>query len=219
MIHLLDSTADYPTREMARLVAGENAVTIGPRGMLRGVVAGARFLRERGGAVHAWGNRAMVAAALAGNRPLIYTPPPEMNTPAWKWMAWIAKRRDASVVCATEGIRNALCRTGVAPDRCRLIRPAAAGVPRMEPALREEVGFRENDFVVLAPGESTRAAEHNLVLWATAIAHELDPTWKVLVWGRGPLAGQVARMGKRLNHPELLYFGRRWEFSQLIRGA
>jgi glycosyltransferase involved in cell wall biosynthesis len=219
MFHLLDCETDFQTRSMAAAVAGDGAVTLGRRGKLRDVWAAARVLRERRGAVHAWGNRALIAAAIAGSRPIVYTPPMEMSAGAWKVAVWVARRRDATVICPTEAVRNALCRRGIAPDRCRLIRPGTDGAAGNDSGLRRELGLRENDFVVLAPGESTRAAEHNLGLWATAIAHELDPTWKLLVWGRGPLAGQVGRLGKRLNHPELLYFGRRWEYSQLTGAA
>ena len=50
--------------------------------------------------------------------------------------------------------------------------------------------------MLLAPGESTRAAAHEDAVWAGAIAHYLEPTVRMLVWGRGERAGAVMRRGR-----------------------
>lgn len=56
-----------------------------------------------------------------------------------------------------------------------------------DPELRARLGLTESDIVLLAPGESLREAGHGAAVWAAAVLNVLDPQWRMLVWGRGPM--------------------------------
>jgi glycosyltransferase involved in cell wall biosynthesis len=77
--------------------------------------------------------------------------------------------------------------------------------------------------VLLAPGESTRAAAHEDAVWAAAIAHYLDPRYKLLVWGRGERAGAAVRLATSVSGLNMLRAGERWlgplEFEALLPAA
>jgi glycosyltransferase involved in cell wall biosynthesis len=64
--------------------------------------------------------------------------------------------------------------------------------------LRAQLGFSPDDRVILAAGESTRAAAHDQAAWATSILHVVWPKYKLLAWGRGPMAGRTRRLAVHL---------------------
>jgi glycosyltransferase involved in cell wall biosynthesis len=115
--------------------------------------------------------------------------------------------RDIQVVCSSATQRRTMVERGVPPARCHLVRPGvdfAKVRRRRDPELRRKLGFAESDCVLLAPGESTRAAAHEHAVWAAAIAHFLDPRYKVLLWGRGGRVAAVIRRAHAVAGPGLL---------------
>jgi hypothetical protein len=92
---------------------------------------------------------------------------------------------------------------------------------RRDAALRSALGIGPDDFVILAPGESTVAADHRLATWTCSILHVLDPRVRLLLWGRGPMADQAAGLGAKLGQPRMVVhaeerLGRRVPFESLL---
>src|SRR5687767_6498869 len=200
VLHLYDEPADFQTRR------GIEALTrsIGPgfeasASVARGPLA---VLRQRDShgrtadVTHAWGGRALAAAVVRGRGGIVFSPVRFPTPRTARWIRAAMGYRDVHVVCSTATQRRALVERGVPLDRCHLIRPGVDFSKvrrRRDPALRRRLGFHDADCVLLAPGESTRAAAHEDAAWAGAIAHYLDPRYKLLLWGRGERAGAVSR--------------------------
>jgi glycosyltransferase involved in cell wall biosynthesis len=70
--------------------------------------------------------------------------------------------------------------------------------------MRERLGIRDDDYVILAPGESTQASDHDLAVWAASILHVVDQRYRVLLWGRGPRLGRAAGLGAKLRQQGLV---------------
>jgi glycosyltransferase involved in cell wall biosynthesis len=135
--------------------------------------------------------------------------------------------RNVQVVCPTATLRRTCVERGVPLERCHLVRPGvefARVRRRRDPALRAALGIGPDDFALLAPGESTAAAGHDLAVWAASIVSIVDPRYKVLLWGRGPRVRRDATLGARLGQPELVRvaewrLGRAVEFEELLPAA
>jgi glycosyltransferase involved in cell wall biosynthesis len=157
--------------------------------------------------VHAWDIRALNIAALAGSSPVIFTPSTFGSAGELKWLSTLMRFRNVHVVCSTDAQLKLLGRCGISSDRCRMIEPAfeldAAGANSNE-RLRQELGFSKDDFVLLAPGESTRSARHRLALWAISILHVFDPRFRLLLWGRGDEIDSLQRLARKLRQPKVL---------------
>jgi len=224
VIHLIDQNADYATRRTAVSLAGELrdeyspiGLTIGRGGDLRDTLTAARSLDryERGAVVHAWGTRPLIAASLAGRTALVYTPPEEPGRWDRFWMKWLC-RSGVKVVFSCHAQQK---RCGGNFDS-RVIHPGVCVQP-IEPdfKLRRYLGFSDKDFVLLALGESTRSARHDIALWTTAILHMSDPTYRMLAWGKGPKVDHLKRLAAPLKKKDLLRLEPMLEFEQLLLAA
>src|SRR5205823_818613 len=123
------------------------------------------------------------------------------------WLRAVMGYRDVQVICPTATQRRTCVERGIPLERCHLIRPGvefARVRRRRDPALRSALGFVHEDYVLLAAGESARGAGHDRAVWAASILHVLDSHYKVLLWGRGELAGAAERLGARLHQPDLI---------------
>ena len=216
VLHLLPKFADYQTETaVAQLCRNERddirpeAITLG-RGGNYATASAAMIAFRRGGVdadvIHAWGEAALFAAAVGCNQKIIYCPTEFPRRRAARWLRWVMDYRRVQVVCSTQTMRRAFVEHGVPIDQCHLIRPGvdfARINKRRDPALRDALGFAEEDQVFLAIGESTRAADHPRAAWAAVVLHVLDRRNKLLLWGRGPLAEKTSRFVHRLGQPDL----------------
>jgi len=216
ILHLLPRPADYQTETaVAQLCRGDQSEiaseirAIGHGADYATALAGVIALR-RGDAeadlIHAWGETALFVGALGGNQQIIYSPTEFPRRRAIRWLRSIMDYRDVLVVCPTDTMRRAFVEHGVPIERCHLIRPGvdfARVNRRRDPALRAALGFGDDDLVLLAIGESTRAADHQLTAWAAVVLHVLNRRNRLLVWGRGPLAQKIFRFVVRLEQPDL----------------
>lgn len=236
VLHLIETRADFQSaRGAAQLAKLQHDVhcelrTLGRGGDWRSGVIAVRALRRLRGEIdiiHAWGNAALSVATMAGHARVVYTPSPEMSRASLNWLRAIMPYRNVEVVCPSATMRRACVRRGVPLERCHLIRP---GVDfsrirrRRDNELRGRLGFAEDDFILLAAGESTRTASHPDALWGVAILNALDEKMRLLAWGRGPQAESLAHFGDRLGQPGLLTLaeqrlGRRMEFEELLPAA
>jgi glycosyltransferase involved in cell wall biosynthesis len=143
-----------------------------------------------------------------------------------QWLRAIISYRRVEIVCPTSTLHRKLVERGVPLERCHLIRPGvefARVKRRRDPALREQLGFSDGDYVFLAVGESTRSAAHRDAIWATSILHVADPKYKMLVWGRGRMMASVQHFGRNVMPNALRIaearLGRRMEFEELLPAA
>ena len=185
------------------------AHTIGRGGDYSNLVHAAAALRFGRGAnfdvVHVWDELAF-GAAVAGPLPVVLGAP-ESGAVAAGWLKTAATYRDIRVVVDTAAARETLCRRGLPRDRCHLAAPAIDlshfGPPR-DPQLRAELGFCGDEYVVLAPGESTLVAHHATALHAISILHVMDGRFRMLIWGRGKCAKPAVTLASKLCQPRLI---------------
>lgn len=236
VLHLSERKIDYQAARMSeaiRRAAAPPAVvtvrTMGEGGQWRNAAHAAAALRLGGGPTfdlaHVWDSTALLAA-VAGGLPVVFSaselPSLELGTP-WKPIY----RRKVHVVVGTSAARDACISSGVPPDRCRVIMPSVdwARIPtRWDVSLRAALGFSQEDYVVLAPGESTTAANHRTAVHAVSILHVLDKSYRVLLWGRGREASALTALAKRLGQPRLITLAeqslcRPVEFEELLGAA
>lgn len=217
VLHLLHRNAPHQTRRgAAALAAGAGPEfqfttrTLGRGGDHRnaaGAFLSLRREREAFEVVHAWDDRGMTAAALAGVGRIIYSPEQFLDRRAVRWLRSVMDHRDMQLVCATATHRRACVQRGIPLNRCHLIRPGvdfARVRRRRDLDLRRRLGFGDEDRVILAPGESTRAAAHEHAVWAMAVSHLLDPRYRLLLWGRGNRAELAALRAERLKLPQMV---------------
>jgi len=218
VLHLLDHNADFQTRYLAQALSNKTTRLFFRPGA-RGIWNAMRLLNRQlvPDIVHAWGRQALLAAAIANIAPIVFSPPTETTRADWNWLRRISKYRDVRTIFSSPMRQLEAKRHGTASDKDSVIPPGLAPIEcQRNDKLRKQLGFCADDFVILAPGESTPAAGHRLALWTVAILRELDPTWKLLIWGRGKSAGDLQSLARRLGHLRLVRFARDWEFESLL---
>lgn len=213
-------------------LSGDFATTlarIGPGGTWRDAIAAVASLHRRVKRdyelVHCWDLLSLSAAALAGADRVLYSPSVLPGRRAFRALRAAMLFRHLGVVCPVRQWAPAFAANGVDPTYLTVIPPSIeqSTAARSNAALRARLGFRDADRVVLAPGESTRAAGHDIALWAISILHVLDPHIKMLVWGRGPRVAALSQLAHRLRQPTVLTIaekklGRAVEFED-VTGA
>lgn len=232
-LQLIDSAADWQSQTLAMQLqtqlkdgfqAQSQSVPSWPA--VASAVLELRRQKTSPDLIHAFGLRSLVVAVMSDKR-IIYSP---AEFPARKSVGWIRASmpyRDLHVVCPTDTMRRTFVERGVPIERCHLIRPSVGFSKinrRRDDALRAALGFSPHDHVILLAGESTREAAHRLGTWAVSILHVLDSQYKLLVWGRGPLATAQANFAKKLGQPNLLALaeqrlGRSLDYESLLPAA
>ena len=177
--------------------------------------------------VHAWGLSALKIAAFASKKPILLNPTEWPDRTTIRWVRAIQQYRTIHVIAPTETSRRRWVERGIPMDRCHMI-PPGVDFGRIDkstrPSLRDRLGYRPDDRVVLAVGESTRATDHHRAVWAAVILHVLDPRNRILLWGRGAMADSVRHFAEKLQQPKLLTvatdrLGENIEFDQLLGAA
>lgn len=210
ILHLLDTDADYQTeRSLASLRARLGAAFIQEttrvqpqisRESAATILALRRESSRDFDLIHAWGPRALSFAALGTHLPIVYTPRPVPKHNDIRWVRAVSAYRRVHAIFATSTQRRMHIERGMSPERCQVVRPGVdfSGIKRRrDPALRKRFGFNNDDRVLYACGESTRAANHRDTVWAFAILHLLDPRYKLLLSGRGEAVGSVRHFVSR----------------------
>lgn len=190
------------------------------------VLLNLRRTRRRYDLIHAFSERAFAAAVMVGGK-IIYSP---TRFPAQQQMRWVRAAmgyRDIQLICPTQTMHRRYVECGIPVERCHLIRPGVQFGKvnrRRNNDLRSRLGFSTDDHVILACGESTHAANHQLTLWAASILHMMNAKYKLLLWGRGEGIGKVRTFNRRCLRPEQSAsaeqaLGARVEFEQLLPAA
>jgi len=216
VLHLLDRDADFQTRTLCKILAGDQAVTVG-----RDHLSAYRWLRTVSAPrlIHAWGWRSLIAAAAANRGPIIHTPTFPVHSGRTPWLKWICKHRNVETICDSPELRELICMRGLPLDRCHTIPPASDFTSPNRHEARRRLGLTDEDFAVLAPGETNASSGHVLALWAIAMAYETSNTWKFLSWGRGSGSVRVQRQAVNMGVTPMSRFAPNLEFNDLIAAA
>jgi len=237
VLHLHPARCDFQTERCLELLLKNlgpemsmSTSSLGPGGDFGNLPVAIVRLRYSGltntHIVQAWGPAELVAAAGAGFSRIIFSPQGPIHPKWWRWIGAIFRRREVEIVCPTSALRDILISRGAPADGCRVISPAV-DVSRFNGSgrkLRASLGLADSDIVLLAPGESIRQVFHRYSLWAAAILHVLDPQWRLLIWGRGPMVESLERFAATVGRDRLLIdvekrLGRAVEFEQVACAA
>jgi len=215
VLHLFCRPSTFQTEHGVSLLSDPTAggfhsatLTIGRGGDFRsalGAAANLRFGHSGFELVHAWDARSFIAAVASG-LPVIFSPPGRFRRGTWSWLATSAYH-DVHVVSPTRWGCDAQVREGLARERCHVIVPGyeTAGRPAgVDAGLRARLGILPSQFVILAPGESSRSARHRVAWHAAAILRVLDDRFRMLIWGRGPEARLIRDLSAKVKQPDLV---------------
>jgi glycosyltransferase involved in cell wall biosynthesis len=223
VLHLCSVHADLQTTRSLNLLSSaatggpsndkisSEIVRIGPAGDFPNLASATLALRSRqylkADILHAWGPLELAAAALAGFDRIIFSPPAAIPARWHKWLRLIYHHRPIHVVLVNPESINSP--NGEArPVRATVIPPGVAppdpSSPRRNESLRAELGVWPEDFLVLAPGESTRAANHKGALWAIGILYTLSDNYRIVTWGRGEMSDPIARLSHKMGQRQML---------------
>jgi glycosyltransferase involved in cell wall biosynthesis len=176
--------------------------------------------------LHVFGERALAVATIVGGK-IIYSPIGFPDRQAIRWLRAVMSYRSVNIVCPTDTMRRALVEAGVPMDRCHLIRPAVDFGKirgRRNRELRARLRLTDDDVVLLAPGELTRAAAPDRAVWAASILHVVEPHYRLLIWGRGEQVDKLHHFEARVGQAEMLIdaekrLGERVPFESLMGAA
>src|SRR5437868_12510953 len=127
VVQLIDADASYQNRTAAeQLARGANLIaSMQIDAGLASVIGVWKRTRKPADCdlIHAFGPRALAAAAMVGTK-TVYTPDESPSPRAARWLRAITSHRDIQVVCTTDTTRRFVVERGVPIERCHLIRPA-----------------------------------------------------------------------------------------------
>lgn len=173
--------------------------------------------------VHAWDPATLRIAHLSGARRIVFSPSAMVGRSVADQIRKMRVSRDVGVICSSADEQRAYVNSGIDEFQTYLARPGI-GAGRVagtrDAALRAELGFSDDDYVLLAPGETTRAAGHREAAWTVGILSVLDRRYKLLTWGRGPLAHSLNTLAKKIGPPGMVTaaeqkLGRAIDFADL----
>lgn len=169
-----------------RLYPGGLVAQIGLIAQLRSAARDAHLL-------HAFGYKALQTATLLLNTPILYTPLADDPPNAVRWARAALARRDVKLLCLSSSEDRFFVSGGFPADRSHLTRPGVRLGRTIAPdmAIRERLGFKPDEIVVLAVGDTLRSANHSMVLHTAAILEAISPRWRMLLWGAGAQADSV----------------------------
>jgi glycosyltransferase involved in cell wall biosynthesis len=237
VLHLHPPRCDFQTQrclEILRKNAGSDLTTIsrsiGAGGDYQNLPEAVFRLRrardERTYIAHAWGPAELLAAAAAGFSHIVFSPQSRVQPHWWKWIDWILGNRDVQVVCPTRFVQSAFFLHGAPADRCHVIPPAVdpGRLNGIDPEIRARFGLAKTDVVLLACGESFRDASHIRAVWATSILNFLNPNYRLLIWGRGPMIESVKRFARAITNDGMLVIaesaaGGEIDFERIVPAA
>ena len=114
-----------------------------------------------------------------------------------------------TTICPTDTQRRSLVERGVPIEKTTLIRPGVdfGVVSRRSRTIRTELGFADDDYVILAAGESSVASNHRLTCWAASVLNVLDNRYKMLAWASGPQSNIIRTFASRSLMPFATFAG------------
>ncbi len=181
-----------------------------------------RFLERTGvELVQAWGPNAAKAAAIASRRPLVI----ELFDPALarknvKLLRTLSRPAHFAIICSCEWTRRRLIEGGVSPDLCVTVRPGIdfAFINQVKRSgLRDRLGIRPGQFVILLPEPVARDGGHLEVFWAAALLNHFSRGVTVVLPGRSRELSRIARFAEAApSRPNIVTPGAAVPFERLI---
>lgn len=230
----MDRPADYESRTgVAQLTRDNKAapiLTVGHGGDFSNPVIAVVKLRSRAeefDVIHAWGSISLLVAAFSTKKPIVYTPYGFPTRHDIRWLRAIQSVRDVQIICPTEILKRAIVQRGLPIERCHLVRPGvdSSAIPRRRnDELRAKLRLRKDDYVLIAAGESVRGANHHATILAGTVLHVFDPQYKLVLWGKGPMAASEKRYSQLMIPVNFINFatdklGQELTFEQLLSVA
>jgi glycosyltransferase involved in cell wall biosynthesis len=216
ILHIHSPDPDFQTKRTLELLLTDTNQNFAPKEFIIGkggdtqnVATAALLLRRTNNnhqIIHAWGATALKATVLAGCNGAIYSPHPETAPKINLWLTRFLTAK-GTIVSPTNVMHDYFVKQGISPARCQVIHPGVdpKKIPQKQNSdLRNQLGFAESDFIILAPGESTRNAAHRTAVWAASILHVLDERFRLLAMGRGQQSPSLLRFAKRLHQDKLV---------------
>jgi hypothetical protein len=233
ILHLYPAQCDFQTRRsidsLKAILGGEIPMTemaIGPgvrySNIPRAVLALRSAKLSRTHVAHAWGPAELVVAAMAGFSSIIFSPQSPVAREWAKFVNPILRHRRIEIILPVSNARKILGDLAWSASSTRTISPGIelARLSTAKQSLRGELGLADSHLLLLAPGESVRAALHWRCIWSTAILNVVDERYRLITWGRGPLVDSLSRFVKAQQREDILIqaekvLGRRIEFEDL----
>lgn len=172
------------------------------------------------GVVHAVGRA--VRACVGSQVPVIYTPDIRVRKGDVRVLRMLARRVPVVGLVATAQAKATLEKADAGLSAIEVVPPLwqAAGPREIKNnELRERMGFTSDDLVVAAIGESHRASNHTLALWALGILGFTSPRWRLVLAGRGEEVSRMERFAKMAGPPGLVNFAPQSTTRQLLEIA
>ncbi len=117
------------------------------------------------------------------------------------WVVALKYRLFDRVIAISDGIRDVLLDEGVAPQRLRCVRSALDARPWLRPvdrvAMRRQFGLDDDAFVIGVVAQLIRRKGHRHLFDALRTLHSERPGVRVLLFGQGPLRGELESRAAR----------------------
>jgi glycosyltransferase involved in cell wall biosynthesis len=124
-------------------------------------------------------------------------------------LPWRIGAADATWIFSSGGLARAVLAAGADPKRVATLPPAAQPFENKEDtrkAVRESLGLRREDLLMVAPSELRREAGHKIACWAHAIVRYIRPEGKLLIPGRGRSEPFVRAFARTTGFEQDVYF-------------
>lgn len=180
--------------------------------------------RRRIDLIHAWGVQAGVAARMLPRTPLVIQLfDPLVAAQEVKRLRTLARPERFAVVCSSETVRRRLIEGGLAADLAVVIRPGVdfSLINRSRrDTLRERLGLRREDFVVIVPEPAARSGGQWEACFAVTLHHHLVGGVRIIVPGVSREQRRIARFINSLPLARSLILpGDRYAFEKLLAVA
>lgn len=125
-----------------------------------------------------------------------------VDNPEPSWLAGPKYRLPHRVIAISEAIRTVLLQQGVPAKKLRVVRSALEPAPFLQPCdkgtMLREMGLRSGDRVVGMAAQFIPRKGHDVLLRAVPTILGSHPRTRFLLFGRGPLAPEIARRVRSL---------------------
>jgi len=175
--------------------------------------------------VHAWGPRALAAAAAArAHQPLVITVfDPGIAEDTVKLIRTICDQPAVAVVCTAERVRRRLVERGVPFDNCALVRPAIdfAMIRNVNrDAIRTALGIPSESRMLVIPPPLPRRDGHCAAMWAVLMRRYLEEPVALVVTGAGSSQAELQQLAEASGQADSVVFaGDRIPVEALVAAA
>src|SRR5690606_17927796 len=158
-----------------------------------------RPLRRKGGIVHAWGDRALRAAALIHRgESVLFTPAQRrLSGPTIRTI----ERKRARVIVDSRTRMPDLLRQGVAPGEIEVALPR---IDAQETSPQHRADATAEQRCLWAPLRADHAHRPELAVWVTSILRVLDKRYRLLLVREGETLGRTDRLARQLDDADLV---------------